>query len=206
MGTVVEITVSHRSEELARATIRETLGEFQRIDALMSGYKPGSEVSGINKTGSGAKVPVEGEVFTVIRDAVAISGDSGGAFDPTIWPVSQLWGFDHGGMIPIPELIEKKLKLVGYDKLILDDSVHSVGFCDDGMGLDLGAIAKGWSVDRAMEKLVPRGIRSAIIDAGGVLRWILPWVLGPSLASGIVTCVLANLVLLRWQWYFRGVA
>lgn len=113
MGTVVEITVSHRSEELARAAIREALGEFQRIDALMSGYKAGSELSGINKTGSGAKVPVEGEVFTVIRDAVAISGDSGGVFDPAIWPVSQLWGFDHGWMIPIPELLEKKTEACG---------------------------------------------------------------------------------------------
>lgn len=49
-------------------------------------------------------------------------------------------------------------------------------------------------------------VLSALLLRGGDLPWLLPWVLGPSLASGIVTCVLANLVLLCWQWYFRGVA
>ena len=172
MGTVVEITVAGGSEEQARSAIREAMGEFQRIDDLMSSYKPGSVVSRVNQIGSAANVPVGEEVFRLLRDAVAISDASGGAFDPTLWPVSQLWGFDQGGMIPIPELLANKLLLVGYMKLIFDDSSYSVGFVVNGMGLDLGAIAKGWAIDRAMEKLMARGIHNAIIDAGGDLRVI----------------------------------
>jgi thiamine biosynthesis lipoprotein len=172
MGTVVEITVANRSEELARSAIADGMSEFQRIDDLMSSYKPDSAVSKVNQTGSAAKVPVGEEVYRVLREAVAISGASGGAFDPTIWPVSQLWGFDRGGNIPIPELLTNKLPMVGYKNVIFDDSAFSVGFKSNGMGLDLGAIAKGWAIDRAMEKLMARGIRNAIIDAGGDLRVI----------------------------------
>ena len=148
------------------------MGEFQRIDDLMSSYKPGSVVSKVNQVGSLAKVPVGEEIFRVLREAIAVSGASGGAFDPTIWPVSQLWGFERGGSIPIPELLAIKLPMVGYGNVIFDDSGYSVGFMINGMGLDLGAIAKGWAVDRAMEILVARGIRNAIIDAGGDLRII----------------------------------
>lgn len=171
MGTVVEITVAYRSEEQARTAIKEALAEFQRIDDLMSSYKPGSVISRVNQAGS-VKVPVGVEVFELLQEAVAISAASNGAFDPTIWPVYQLWGFDQGGKMPNPDAIINKLPLVGYQNLEFDDSTHSVGFNRNGMGLDLGAIAKGWAVDRAMEKLVSRGIRSAIIDAGGDLRII----------------------------------
>jgi thiamine biosynthesis lipoprotein len=172
MGTVVEMTVAHRSEELARAAISEAMSEFQRIDDLMSSYKPDSVVSRLNRTGAIAKVPVGKEVFQIIRDAAAISAASGGAFDATIWPISSLWGFDNGGMIPKPEMIEEKLSLVGYQTIEFDESSYSVGFGVDGMGLDLGAIAKGWAIDRAMEILSARGVRNAIIDAGGDLRII----------------------------------
>ena len=172
MGTVVEITVACHSEEQARAAITEAMGEFQRIDNLMSSYKPDSVVSRVNKAGSSAKVPVGEEIFSVISEAAAIGRASGGAFDATIWPVSQLWGFEQGGRIPTPDSIATKLPLVGYENVIIDDSELSVGFKVAGMGLDLGAIAKGWAVDVAMKKLIARGIRNAIIDAGGDLRVI----------------------------------
>jgi len=172
MGTVVEITVAHRSEELARAAIREAMGEFQRVDDLMSSYKPGSVISRVNQAGSSVKVPVGEDVFYLLKDAAAMSAASEGAFDPTIWPVYQLWGFDQGGKVPITETIANALPLVGYHNLLFDNSALSVGFTINLMGLDLGAIAKGWAVDRAMEKLLSRGIRSAIIDAGGDLRVI----------------------------------
>ena len=121
MGTIVEITVAHSSEEQARSAIGEAMGEFQRIDDLMSSYKPGSVVSKVNQTGSVAKVPVGEEIFRVLREAVAVSGASGGAFDPTIWPVSQLWGFDRGGSIPTPELLANKLHWWDIRNVIFDE-------------------------------------------------------------------------------------
>lgn len=172
MGTVVEITVAHRSEEQARDAIGAAMGEFQRVDDLMSSYKSGSTVSRANQAGPTMNVAVGEEIFRLLEPAVAISDASGGAFDATIWPVSQLWGFDQGGRIPAADLLAIKLPLVGYRNLILDNSTFSVGYKVAGMGLDLGAIAKGWAIDRALEKIVARGIRNAIIDAGGDLRII----------------------------------
>lgn len=172
MGTVVQITVAHHSEEQARAGIRAAMSELQRVDDLLSVSKPGSLVTKINREGSSGKIPVGAEVFSLLRDTVAMSSASDGAFDATIWPVAELWDFDKGGMVPKPTLIASKLPLVGYQNILFDDSAMSVGFARQGMGLDLGAIAKGWAVDRAMEKLKSLGIRNAIIDAGGDLRII----------------------------------
>lgn len=170
MGTVVEITVAHRSEPLARAAIKEAIGELQRIDELMSLSKPGSLVSRINREGSTKQVVVPPELFRLLGDAIAISKASGGAFDVTVRPLVELWGFERGGSVPPSDLLTSKLTAVGYRSLILGEKVLSVGFAKPGMGLDLGAIAKGWAVDRAIEKLEARGIRNAIIDAGGDLR------------------------------------
>lgn len=172
MGTIVEITVAHRSEEQARTAINAAMAEFRRIDELVSSYKPGSVISRVNQVGSSRKVSVGEEVFRLLRDAVAISAASEGAFDSTIWPVYRLWGFDQGGKVPSPDMIADKLNLVGYQNLDFDDYGYSVGYKIKGMGLDLGATAKGWAVDRAMEILLSHGVRNAIVDAGGDLRVI----------------------------------
>ena len=170
MGTIVEITVAHDSEEQARSAISEAMTEFQRTEDMMSSYKPGSAVDQLNRGGSLAKVPVGREVFELIQHAADVSRASGGAFDATIWPISRLWGFDQGGRIPPVGEIEEMRTLVGYGNLKFDSSNYSVGFAVDNMGVDLGAIAKGWAVDKAMERLSARGIRNAIVDAGGDLR------------------------------------
>lgn len=98
------------------------------------------------------------------------------------------------------------LPLVGYQDLIFDNSTYSVGFNVDGIGLDLGATFElrdtGANAHGGAQVLV---LATLLLPAGD-LPWLLPWVLAPSLISGIATRVLANLVLLRWQWYFRGVA
>lgn len=172
MGTVVEITAAHRSEETARAAIREAMAELQRVDDLLSTYKEGSVARRINAGAAAAKIAVDEDTFRLLRDAVALSAASGGAFDVTIWPVSRLWDFDHGGKVPLPGEIENALPSVGYQKLVLDDGGMSVGFSAPGVGVDLGAIAKGWAVDRAIEKIVARGVGNAIVDAGGDLRII----------------------------------
>ena len=172
MGTVVQITVSHTSESEARLAINEAMSELQRSDDLMSHYKPESLVSKVNRYGASGKVQVGEGFFELLREAVSISRASNGAFDATILPISDLWGFDKGGIVPRNELIANKLAFVGYEGIDLDQSTFSVGLISSGMSLDLGAIAKGWAVDRAMEKIMSHGIRNAIIDAGGDLRLI----------------------------------
>ena len=172
MGTVVEITVGHFSEGKARQAIEAAFEEIRRIDDLMSSHKPSSAIAIVNRDGHKRQVTVEKELFQLIREAVSISEQSGGAFDITIWPLSRLWGFETGGKVPTDREREKIVGYVGYRYLIMDEKIHSVGFVKESMGLDLGAIAKGWAVDRAIAKLEAAGIRNAIIDAGGDLRVI----------------------------------
>lgn len=170
MGTVVEIAVAHRPEEEARAAIREALAEFRRIDDAMNPMKPDSLVSILNRDGASSQVAVGKELFEIIRDAVSLSEASRGSFDVSVRPLVEAWGFDRGGAHPGSEIIEEKRALVGYRSLLLREKDHSVGFASPGMAIDLGAIAKGWAVDRAMERLAARGIDNAIVDAGGDLR------------------------------------
>lgn len=104
----------------------------------------------------------EQKARSALRDAVEISMASGGSFDVTVLPITDLWMFDQAQLIPDKQQIAKILPKVGYDKLIFGEKNLSVGFSTPGMGIDLGAIAKGWAVDRAMEKIVDGGIRNAI--------------------------------------------
>lgn len=170
MDTVVQITVAGVSEEKARSVLAEAFTEIERVDAQVSSHRQESLIAQVNRDGHNHMIPLGNEVMSLLRQAVAMSEDSGGAFDVTIWPVSRLWGFGEGGSRPDKDVLDGELKKVGYEHLIFDEENDSVGFEIEGMGLDLGAIAKGWAVDRAMRVLTARGIARAIIDAGGDLR------------------------------------
>lgn len=172
MGTVVEVTVAHQSEETARTAMGAAFDEIERIDLLLSGHRSQSLVSKINNEGALRPVPVGPELYPLFVAARGYGRESDGAFDVTVGVVSRIWKFEPGGVVPDPAEAARALAKVGYDGLLLDDSAQSVGFARDGMAIDLGAIAKGWAVDRAIDRLKSLGIESAIIDAGGDLRLI----------------------------------
>lgn len=172
MGTMVEITVAAASEREARSAMASALEEIERVEVLLSSHRPTSLVAKINREAHASPVLVNDEIYGLLKSSLAYSRAGGGAFDITVWPLMQLWKFERGGEVPPRNAIAEKLPLVGYRNLILDDAERSVGFQVDGMGLDLGAIAKGWAVDRAIATLKERGIRNAIVDAGGDLRII----------------------------------
>ena len=170
MDTVVQITVAGVSEDKARSAMGEAFAEIERLDALASSYRQGSLVALVNREAHNRRISLKNDIFELLRQAVAMSESSGGAFDVTIWPVSRLWGFDKGGSLPDKAALSDALAAVGYGNLLLDEKSGSVGFAREGVGIDLGAMAKGWAVDRAAEVLAARGIANAIIDAGGDLR------------------------------------
>lgn len=170
MGTIVQITVGGGSEESARAAMAEAFAEMERIEGLVSSYRQESAIARLNRGGNEHNIPLDKEIVDLLRQAKAMGERSGGAFDVTIWPVSRLWQFDKGGVLPDRVLIEDAVGKVGYKYLEIGEDNDEVGFSIEGMGVDLGAIAKGWAVDRAMEKLKERGIGNAIVDAGGDLR------------------------------------
>jgi len=152
--------------------------EIQRIENLLSKYNRDSEVYRLNKLG---KLKVSPDTFYVIKKSVEFWRSSDGAFDITVAPLVDLWGFTEKKYnLPKDAEIKSALALVGSDKIILHEENNVVEFKTPGMRIDLGAIAKGYALDLAVEKLKAANINSCLINLGGQIyclgdRFGLPW-------------------------------
>jgi len=172
MGTFVQVISPSKEAGVI------VFAEFQRIENLLSKYKPDSEVSRLNKLG---KLRVSPDTFYIIKGAKEFWQASDGAFDITVAPLVDLWGFtDKNYSIPKEERIKNTLRLVGSGKIILHEADNVVEFMLSGMKIDLGAIAKGYALDCAVKKLKESGINSCLINAGGQVyclgdRFGRPW-------------------------------
>ncbi len=157
--------------------------EVERIDFLMSHYRPDSEVSRISRHAGEKETRVSPETLEVIERALYFSRLSGGAFDITIGPVFRLWDF-RGGKIPDGEKLRKNLKRVDYRRIKVDRSRSTVYLDDPRMEVDLGAIAKGYAADRSCLVLKKKGIENFLVNAGGDVRAggrkekEIPWTVG----------------------------
>ena len=167
MGTLVEITVSHSDPEVIQTVTTEAFNEMQRIEGLMSTYIPDSEISRINRATGKQTVPVSPEVEEVIREGIFWSEQSNGAFDITVEPLVQLWDFDgEKEFIPVESTIRKTASLVNYRNIEIKD--HTVRLKNRGMAINVGGLAKGYAVDRAIAILRSK-VSSGIVNAGGDL-------------------------------------
>jgi len=159
MGTTVEVVSPH--PEAAKIAF----DEIRRIENLLSKYKPDSEVALLNQRG---ELDLSPETFYILKKSREFWQQSGGAFDVTIAPLMDLWGFTQQAYhVPSDAEIQETLKRVGSDKIIFNDKNNVVKFKVLGLKIDLGAIAKGFAVDCAIKKLKARGINSCLINAGG---------------------------------------
>ena len=144
------------------------LDEVDRIDALMSNYKPESPLSQINREAGRHPVLVEPELFRFLEACVRYSQQSEGGFDITVGPLMKAWGFFRGeGRIPWFFELWSVMRKVGYQHLRLDASQRTIQFERSGMELDLGGIAKGYAVDRVVALLKEQRIERAFVSAGG---------------------------------------
>lgn len=159
LGTFVEVTSpDKRAPEIA-------FSEIKRIEGLLSKYKEESEIFRLNKTGS---IKASPETFYVIKKAKQFWQESGGAFDITVGPLVDLWGFSQKKYsLPDDDAIKAALELIGSDKILLNEENYMIEFKLPGMKVDLGAIAKGYAVDCAVKKLKEAGIKSCLVNAGG---------------------------------------
>lgn len=170
LGTVVEITaIGDKKEEIQQA-IDRAFREVERIDSLMSCFKEDSEVSFLNREGSSRSVKVSHDTFLVIEESLLLSELSHGAFDITIAPLLCLWNSTgETGQLPGKEELKEAQSLVNYRNILLDEKLLTVRFKKQGTKIDLGGIAKGYAVDKAVGILKRQGINRAIVNAGGDL-------------------------------------
>jgi len=142
--------------------------EVDRIDRLMSHYKPESPLSRLNREAAAGPVVVTPELFDFIAECLRYSRDSDGAFDITVGPLMKTWGFFRGGgHLPSAQEVEDVRGRIGYDHVVLDARARTVRFDRPGIELDLGGIAKGYAVDRVVDLLRREHVAAALVSAGG---------------------------------------
>jgi thiamine biosynthesis lipoprotein len=169
MGTAVSVELWSDERAAGEAAIDAVMGEMHRIDRAMSPYKPDSELSRINRYAALAAVPVSAELFNLVERAVEFSALSGGAFDITYAGAGHLYDYRQG-IRPSDEELARACQTVGYRHLVLDARARTLRFARAGMRIDLGGFAKGYAVDNGAAILARRGIRNAIVTAGGDSR------------------------------------
>jgi thiamine biosynthesis lipoprotein len=164
----------------AREAIEAAFAEMSRVNDLLNNYDSGSEVSNINRNAGGEPVPISPETMEALQAALKFSSLSGGALDITVGPLLQLWGFAQenpglAGGEPDRAAIKKAKTIVDYRAVELvstlqaAQSVRTARLRKSGMWIDVGSFSKGYAADRAMTVLKQRGIKNALISAGGTI-------------------------------------
>ena len=173
MGTFAEVSIYSHDEKTAGKAIEGALDEMERMDRIMSNYKNDSELSKVNKKAAKSPVPCNTELLDVIEQSQYYSELSGGAFDITVSPIVALWGFfREKGHVPPDKEIEKLLPAVSYKNIVVKKNAETkksgtVFFKDIKTQIDLGAIGKGYAVDKALEIIKKCGIDNGCINLGG---------------------------------------
>lgn len=168
MGTTFTVVAYGESRVQLETAVDLAFEEVRRVDDLLSNYKPRSEWSQVNREAANRAVRVSPELFDFLKTCLQYSRQSGGTFDITVGPLVRVWGFYKGtGRLPHRAEIRGALARVGYQKVLLDEANQSVRFARTGVEIDPGGIGKGYAVDRVVEILRQRGIRSALVSGGG---------------------------------------
>jgi thiamine biosynthesis lipoprotein len=167
MGTVFTVAAYGHDQAFLSEVVNEVFEEVDQLDEQMSNYRPESELSAINREAAQREVIVEPRLFGLIQYALRVSQESGGAFDITVGPLMEQWGFFRGqGRVPGPAEISQALEAVGYQHVRLAPERRGIRFDVSGVELDLGGIAKGYAVDQAAQILRSNGITAALVSSG----------------------------------------
>jgi thiamine biosynthesis lipoprotein len=207
MDTLVSISTYGTDTDFLQEATQKAFLEIRRIADLTNRFPlPSitaaalSDVIRINEMAGIKPVVVDEDVFKMLQLAQEYNRLTEGAFDVTIGPVMDLWGFGREKQkVPTAGELQKALALVDSRKLILDQKAHSAFLNKKGMALDLGAVAKGYAVEKAAQVLEKEGVEKALINAGGNIRVLgkkekwKPWKIGiqdprtPSALMGILS-------------------
>lgn len=182
MGTAVSVELWSDDEAAAHAAIEAVMQEMVRIDETMSPYIETSELALINRDAVQHPVKISAEMFHLLQTSLHYSEISDGAFDISFASVGYLYDY-RKHIEPSAQQIKTHLDAIDYRSIKLDANASTVHFLKPGMRIDLGGIAKGYAVDQGADILLARGIKNAIVTAGGDSRIIgdhhgRPWMVG----------------------------
>jgi thiamine biosynthesis lipoprotein len=170
MGTHFSINLwlePERTAAEAGVAIQAAFDEIARIEHITSEWMRDSEVTRFNDAAGGEPMRLSPELFAVLQRSREISERTGGALDVTFYGVGQLWHFEPGSTPPADTDVQAKRALVDWRGLELDAATRTGRLAKPGMKVGLGAIAKGYAVDRASALLVARGFANHVVEGGG---------------------------------------
>lgn len=176
MGTMFRILVESEDSILAEKAVQMTFDSLDRLNEILSDYLPESEVNQLAQSaGQSQFMAVSDPLWEVIAWSQEVSRQSGGAFDVSIGPISQLWrrAFRRQTFPDSLEL-ERSKGRVDYRKIVMDVESKNVRLTTSGMRLDFGGIAKGYAVDVMANMLLGMKIKRFLIDGGGDIYAGLP--------------------------------
>jgi thiamine biosynthesis lipoprotein len=168
MGVQARIVLYAGNRAAASSAAAAAFARVAQLDAVMSDYRPDSELMRLCDRAGGEPIPVSADLFAVLERSLEISQASDGAFDVTIGPVSVLWReAARSGTAPSAEALAQAYALVDPHQTVLDRRHHTVQLLRPNMRLDLGGIGQGYAADAALEVLRKRGCTRCLIDIGG---------------------------------------
>lgn len=142
---------------------------LKQVNSEMSTYMKSSEISYFNKSDHSGPIKISEDFFYVASYALSLAEKTNGAFDPTLGPLVNLWGFGPDGKrkVPSDEDISKALSKVGFQKVELNSETREIKKTVPGVYLDLSALAKGFGVDKVAKFLEDQGAKSLMVEIGG---------------------------------------
>lgn len=168
---ITEDMLTQEEDEAISRAIMETL---EKVDNLMSTYRPDAELYQFNASNSTDFQEISEETYTVFEIAMDVSERSGGAFDVTVGPLVNLWGFGPGGeaetLPPPEEEIEAARERVGHEQIELDPDTSAIRKTSSDVVCDLSSLAKGYAVDAVGEALEAEGFDRYMVSVAGEMR------------------------------------
>ena len=168
MGATFSIILYGSDPVTMEAAIGAAFEELRRIDAMLSPYRPASELCAANRDAASGPVTISPELVQLLSQCQEYSRQTDGAFDISLGALIKAWGFSRGtGRVPEPSEVAASLAKVGYSHVELDPEAGTLWFDCPGLELHPGGIGKGYAVDRMVGLLRQRGFDTALVAGAG---------------------------------------
>lgn len=174
MGTTYTVKVADAPTDLSQDQLQAAIERvLEKVNDQMSTYRADSELSKLNSNSSTQWIDSSADLLTVVEEALRVSRLTDGAFDITVGPLVNLWGFGPGkqeNQVPTQQQITDAMSRVGYTKMSTRRSPPAIRKTRRDIYIDLSAIAKGYGVDKIAEHLESLGVHNYLVEIGGDLR------------------------------------
>ena len=168
MGVAVRIALYAENQQKAENAALAAYARIAALESVMSDYRPDSELSRLTASAATGPQTLSPDLFAILDTSLRIAQATGGAFDPTIGPLTTLWRASRrSGTLPDLATLTRARQSTGYTLLTLNRKLRTAALARRGMRLDLGGIGKGWACAEALDVLTAQGITSALIESGG---------------------------------------